>query len=484
MRKRLVSLLLLISLCFSMLASSIAYAAEPVTDEAGITSQDTGSVQEQQFSPWAVKDLLVGDTYGIYPMSWYEKSEGITSPIRSAQLRVLLAGIRNKLINSGCVVEGERIVPVIKSGMTVEEVINAIYATLRSYMYIGDIGLGEDDTAVSFMAEKGIFTGEEGQLSLSDICTIEQACVIAVRTITHIYDKLDAASKGFLWEAKSGGNTVYMLGSVHLGSYDIYPLSKDILNAYAASDALVVELNILDPNSAAILSQYGLYNDGTTLADHVSEEVYAKVIELAPIIGLSPEYAAYFKPWFLESSFSAILNSGNQAAYDLAFSLGIDLRFAVDAIYEGKPILEVEGYEGQAQVLDSFSDELNEYILNNTLDQVYELLNGKSASSDNLDIILEYWRYGDVDSMKEYIAPSYSMSDIDTVDEDIKKLNDEYVDKMLTQRDARMAAYIDELLQGGGSTTYFVILGSAHYIGSYDVLDILAEKGYEISRIK
>jgi uncharacterized protein YbaP (TraB family) len=47
-----------------------------------------------------------------------------------------------------------------------------------------------------------------------------------------------------------------------------------------------------------------------------------------------------------------------------------------------------------------------------------------------------------------------------------------------------MAEYIDTLLNMEGSTTYFVIVGSSHYISEYSVLDILEEKGYEITQIK
>ncbi len=55
---------------------------------------------------------------------------------------------------------------------------------------------------------------------------------------------------------------------------------------------------------------------------------------------------------------------------------------------------------------------------------------------------------------------------------------------MITKRDIGMAAYIDMLLKGEGSTTYFVVVGSGHFISAYSVLDILKEKGYEITQIK
>ena len=65
-----------------------------------------------------------------------------------------------------------------------------------------------------------------------------------------------------------------------------------------------------------------------------------------------------------------------------------------------------------------------------------------------------------------------------------KKYIEELKDKLFTQRDKTMAAYIDSLLTSKGNKTYFVVVGSGHYVSDYDVIDILKEKGYEVNQIK
>lgn len=480
MKKRIISIILMLSLCFTLIPASLALAAEEQhVDNGTVVANDI-------YSPWAEKYLIVGDTYGMYPTSWYEK--GMTRNITPAQLQILLAGIRGKLLNTGLVTDSKEYMPPIGKAKTVEEILNVFYGVLSSYTFSKDIGLMKRYSPTAYMAEYGVFTGEEGELSYSDRCTIEQACVIATRLVTYVYDALEVSSKGFLWEAKQGDNTVYMLGSIHMASNDIYPFSNKMLDAFAKSDALAVELNILDPNASYVILQYGMYADGTTLKDHVSEETYLKTVELAVKIGYTEEQIAMFKPWCVYSLFTSIsgTTSGSYDEASTAAALGIDLKFTMDAMITGKPILEIEGYVYQAMVLDSFSDELEEYILNDTIDSVNEVLAGTATSgADSLNTMLDYWKTGDVEAFKEYIAPSYELpSFVNEEDEKAMEMYAEYEEKLMKQRDIGMAEYIDQLLKAEGSATYFVVVGSAHYISDYSVLDILKEKGYEINQIK
>lgn len=486
MKKRWISLLLALVLCFALIPADSAYAVQTDSNSIKVMAEEAGA-EEIAYSLWAMDDLAVGDTYGIYPQSWYDK--GMTVPIKNSQLRVLAAGLRGKLLDTGCATEAGKVKLNIKSKMTVEETLEVLYSVISGYGYKGSIGLEEGLSSVLYMAEHGIFTGAEGELSLGDVCTVEQACVIATRLVTYIYDALDAASKGFLWEVKSGQTTVYLLGSIHMATYDIYPFSEKMLEAFQSSDALAVELNMLDPNGTAILMQYGMYTDGTTLKDHVSAETYQKTVELGKKVGFSEIQIALFKPWVLDSLFSAFTstNTGSLEGLSLATELGIDMKFTVDAILSGKPVLEVEGYELQAQTLDSFSDELEEYMLDSTIDTVNGIFAGTEPdTTDTLDEMLTYWHDGDVEAFKEYIAPMYNLPEFyeQGMPEETGVLVEEYINKLITLRDIGMASYIDTLLKGEGSRTYFVVLGSGHFLTDYSVIDLLMEKGYEITQIK
>lgn len=484
MKKRLLSLLLVMTIVLSVLVPGTAMAEE-----------NSSQAAQQSYSTWAFEDLVVGDTYGIYPQSWY--LSGMQKPITNGQIRVLMSGLRSKILNTDCVIGYDDDVKYnIQNNMTVKDVLEVLYTLISSYEFDGDIGMVAGESAVDYMAKSGVFTGKEGGLTLKDICTVEQACVIATRLVTYLYDVLDAASKGFLWEINSGENTVYLLGSIHIANYDIYPFSNKLLKAFAESDVLGVELDLLGSSNDGnmLLVQYGTYTDGTTLKDHVSEDTYEKTIKVASIYGYSEEIISMFKPWAIFIMFSAYANTatGSIEEASTAVSLGIDMKFIIDAYLMGKPIVELEGYELQLSVLNSFSDELAEYLLLITMDALIDIMEGNEdvAGNEAIETALDYWHRGDVEGFMEELAPSLRESEFPNIDElndeekEILVLIEEYYQKLFLERDIAMAEKIDEFLQGEGSTTYFVVVGSGHYISDYSVLDMLIEKGYEINQIK
>src|SRR5437660_1575251 len=79
----------------------------------------------------------------------------------------------------------------------------------------------------------------------------------------------------FLWKVSSKTTTVYLLGSMHVAKADLFPLPKEIEDAFAKSKTLVVELNTegLDQTKMQkLLLQKGLYPAGDKLSKHLSKK--------------------------------------------------------------------------------------------------------------------------------------------------------------------------------------------------------------------
>ena len=84
------------------------------------------------------------------------------------------------------------------------------------------------------------------------------------------------------WKASSGTNVIYLLGSVHVGSKDMYPLPTEVQDAFESSTALVVEVDInhLDKQKIQALFQgEGLYPGDDLLWNHVSKETRQEDVE-------------------------------------------------------------------------------------------------------------------------------------------------------------------------------------------------------------
>ncbi len=483
MKKRLLSLLLVLMLVITMIPNSPALAAE---SKAQNNEELQSMAAGQTYSDWAFSDLVVAETYGLFPNTWFTKD--MTVPISRGKLLVLNAGLRYKMLNTECVKSVDESWYKLPEKLTVEEVIKFLYHTVTSYTFTKDLNLGSTK-AVTFMKENSIYTGKNGELALKDVCTIEQASVLATRLVTCIYNKLDASSKGFLWEAEANGNTVYMLGSIHMASTDIYPLSDKILAAYNSSEALAVEVNLYDQAGALALVNSAFYTDGTTLKDHVSKETYDKVIALTTKYGVPEAQAALMKPWYIYISFTSIsmTESGTTEEASASANLGIDMNFLTNAILNGKQVLEVEGYAVQGKMLESFSNELAEYLVDETVDAVNDSLEGKdNTNPEGLDSMLSLWRAGDAENFKQFNSFEYQNKDMledGTTDEEMKLLK-EFYDKLFIQRNITMAEYIEKLLKTESGHTYFVIVGSGHYLGDSDIIEILTKKGYSINQIK
>jgi len=471
MKKRILSFIL-------MLAMAIAVLSPISTQEA--------KAQEIYISNWAISDLIFGDTYGIYPLSWYEQD--LTKNIRKDQLRVLLYGVRRKIVETNCATEVRTEKPVIDDKLTVQEVIEAFYTTLSNFDYTADMGLGYGLDAVSYMTQLGVYTGAGGEQGLQDLCSVEQAMVIATRLITIYYELLGASSKGFLWQIKSGGNTVYLLGSIHLANTDLYPLSMNIWNAYFVSDALVVEANMYDADDLLALQTMMFYSDGSSLKDHLSAETYQKVVEIGAMIGYPEEMVAMFKPWAIYSILNnySILNTST--GDNTTAQLGVDAYLMLNAYIYQKPILPVEGFQKQAEIFESFSPELMEYLINSGCDLLKGMLTGENKAATSkmntyLKTLYKSWKDGDVEAFSRISAGS-SSSELGNFPEEYKALAEEYDQKFMTQRDDGMAQYIEQLLKAEGNNTYFVVLGAMHYISDYDVIDRLEQAGYVVEQIK
>src|SRR5512143_711517 len=99
--------------------------------------------------------------------------------------------------------------------------------------------------------------------------------------------------RGLFWEAKSPTTTVYLLGSIHLGSKAMYPLPPAIEAAFSRSQTLLVEvdLNKVDQGKiAAQVMQIGLYQGDDTLLKHVDAATAKKLKTFCTQQGL-PEMA-------------------------------------------------------------------------------------------------------------------------------------------------------------------------------------------------
>lgn len=274
--------------------------------------------------------------------------------------------------------------------------------------------------------------------------------------------KKEHDNRHFLWKASSESGTVHLFGSIHFGSTEMYPLPKVVTEAYAGSDALIVEVNTNQIDTEEMLKsleQTGTYPQGETVQQHLSPETWEKFTRTVKNQKLNLQTLQNKKPWLISLSLAtlAIQKSGFSPKF------GIDQYFITGA--EGKkPILELETAQQQMDLLSTFSLVEQNKLLDETLSQLEQ-------GPVYFRSILNAWQIGDSAKIKEL-----TQSEIDT-DPDARKL----YHALFTARNHAMSKKIDKIAESGKN--YFVVVGAGHLVGEEGIVELLRGKGYRLTQL-
>jgi len=267
--------------------------------------------------------------------------------------------------------------------------------------------------------------------------------------------------KSFLWKIESQTSTVYLLGSIHLGRPDFYPLSKAIEEAFSKSNFLAVEANIsaLDTSVLGSIMTEAIYVDGSTLKSHLSSKTVKLVKQKMDELGMDIEQMIVFKPWFLALNLEML----GYVRLGLDPTYGIDIYF-LNKAKNSKQIIELESVQFQINLLSSFNDKEQEAFLLSTLIDL-------DIVRDRIDKMINLWQTGNALGMEQVFM------------ENIKAdpgLFSVY-NKLLFKRNKGMVSKINKFLNGRG--VYFVVVGAGHLIGEEGIIKILENKGYTVEQL-
>lgn len=412
-----------------------------------------------QVSSWATETLVQGEKYGIFPMDWYSKD--FQKNISLKRLDELMQLTEEKIAALN-LPKNEKFVPVReRKNNTRENIINRLYNIVGQY----DLNVGTDP--VAYMQDRNVLRGSANGLKLKARATTEEAVIFAVRLVEDTYKQVDAGGKGVAWVVEDEDTKVYLLGSIHMGIPDLYPMHHKLISAFNESDALFVEVNLLEDSTNLVLEK-AFYNDGRTIRDDLSDEAYAKLVQVAEQMYLPMEVLEGIKPWSLASTLSSLLmdgHYGNLTGVEMT-QYGVDMQFLLQATVQQKPIYELEGIEKQLTMFDSLSKETQEEMLVSLLDEILTPQEPDENQEDILADWFEYWRLGDIENFAISAA--------------ILEGDDEYSKMLFGQRDEDMASSLIELLETEPGE-FFVVVGAGHFLVENNIRTHLEANNYKVS---
>ncbi|UNK20687.1 TraB/GumN family protein [Paenibacillus sp. N3/727] len=419
-------------------------------------------------SRWSISTLNEGEKYGIYPMEWYYDGT-FKKSITANKFNSLMDATAKKLDLLGLKKKEASLSFTTGEVITRETVITSLHKLLANYELPESFGVTGVEP-IDYMQQKGIVKGTKAGLQLDQPSTVEQAAVMASRMVEYTYDITDGGAKGLMWKVTNDKNTLYLLGSVHLGITDMYPMQKSIRDAFKASDDLWVELDLVG-GDMSYFQEKMVYSDGTTLKDHVAAATYEKLQKVLTKLEVPANAFDGYKPFAVSSSLSTFAYFDNPTDIGIANATGIDRHFLTSAMLMGKPIHELEGIKLQADLFADVPDKQQEKELNAMLD-TFLSESGTDEVAKHLKQMQLDWIEGDVEGLRK------------TLTADGQFTENEANQRLIGERDKNMALKLAELLEKKGENTSFVVVGAAHYVMEGMVVDLLKEKGYKVELVQ
>jgi uncharacterized protein YbaP (TraB family) len=257
-----------------------------------------------------------------------------------------------------------------------------------------------------------------------------------------------------LWELHGKHNTVYLLGSIHVLRPSDYPLPPAVLEAYANSKSVLMEVNLDEIGSEQVQSEMlasATLAEGKTLPDVLGKERYARAAALAREAGVELSMFDQFAPWFAAEAISQLQLS------QLGFKpeSGVEMYFMEKARNDGKSVAGLETVHDQISLFQNMSlDTQAEYLLS-SLEQAHDL-------PTEVDSMVRAWQRGDTQWFAEEMKSELGR-------------DARLYDSVLSARNRKWLPKIEALLEGDKNT--LVIVGTGHLVGRDSVIDLLKKDG-------
>ncbi|MFN2371133.1 MAG: TraB/GumN family protein [Candidatus Krumholzibacteriia bacterium] len=269
----------------------------------------------------------------------------------------------------------------------------------------------------------------------------------------------------YLWRIAGEHATVHLTGSIHVGRPDFFPLAPALEEAFAAADALAVEVDVEDPANqqaaAVIMMQKALLPGDETLQTRLGEEVWRRLEAYAAERGAPLAMYGKFKPGIV--AMVLMMEEYQRQGFDP--NLGIDKHFLDAAREAGKPIRQLESIEAQFELFLQVDDQLDDVLMAEMLDQMGDI-------GPMTERMIALWKAGDADGMERFMAEQ-------TGDEPQMVA---FYRGLLDDRNLAMADSVDAWLRGDADV--FVVVGAGHFGGDAGLDRLLADKGWDVEQVE
>jgi len=278
------------------------------------------------------------------------------------------------------------------------------------------------------------------------------------------------AGQPLLWVI-DGPTPSYLFGTIHIADPTVTTLAPEIEAAWEEADAVYTEVAMDPAAMTALMGQMAAPAGSPPLAERLPPPLRQRLEAALPILapGMSLEAFTTTDLWAFAIFFAAL---DIQTFAPPGQPLDMQLWFRAQR--EGKTTAALETYAEQANVFRGLPEADLLTIIEESLHLFNRPLEERRAEYEAL---VAAYRTGEVEAMFTLLhAWTAEMGDPAVVDR--------LLERLLFQRDQRMATRIDALLREEPETVHFFAVGAAHLHPTEGIPAKLAALGRKVRRIE
>ncbi len=262
-----------------------------------------------------------------------------------------------------------------------------------------------------------------------------------------------------VWRVSTGADAeLWLLGSVHYLREQDHPLPDVIEQLYARADALVMEIDLDDLDPTSIQTQFmlaALLPASSSLSSVLDNDVYRLAETTAGSLGLDIAALERLEPWLVALT---LMDLGmTQLGY--RSDQGLEQTLLARARSDRKPIYGLETVTDQISIFDRLTAVEQEALLEQTLSEI-------GSAAHEMDELLTAWRNGSLATLTDKLSASF---------EDFPGL----YEALVIDRNRNWVPELERLATQPGR--HLVVVGALHLVGEHNVVDLLRERGLDVT---
>jgi uncharacterized protein YbaP (TraB family) len=264
---------------------------------------------------------------------------------------------------------------------------------------------------------------------------------------------------------RKGNQSALLLGTIHVGRPEFYPLPAATLGRIERADAIVLEADVTDTGRAIAATQkYAVYGAGEPGLDtRLPPALKARIEAIAERNQLETTPLWRMKPWMLGNVLA--LFEAAQAGYMPALS--VEAYLTRIAKQNSKPVLELESIEQQFELFERAPFATQVAFLEDAVKAVET-----NGARREINRIAQAWETGDAAALDRLMAEMRAQTSVGA------RFT---VDTILIGRHPAMVRRIEALMADGRSN--LIAVGSLHLAGPDGLVAMLRARGYTVTAL-